>query len=108
MLTAWIALLLSGALEVLWAVGLKYSDGLTRFWPSVGTAVAIALSFALFALSLKWLPFGTAYTVWVGIGAAGTVITGMVLFGETADATRIACLTLIVSGTIGLKLATPS
>lgn len=107
MLSAWFALLLAGALEVAWALGLKYSDGLTRFWPSVGTGVAILLSFTLLGFSLKSVPFGTAYAVWTGIGAAGAMITGMVLFGESADALRIGCLALIVAGMVGLKFVTP-
>ena len=82
-MTAWLALFLAGALEILWAVGLKYSDGLTRPWPSLATVVAIGLSFALLAASLKSVPFGTAYAVWTGIGAAGTVIVGIVAFGES-------------------------
>jgi len=106
-MTAWFALFLAGALEILWAVGLKYSDGLTRLWPSLGTVIAIALSFALLAASLKSVPFGTAYAVWTGIGAAGTVIVGIVVFGESADAARLICILLIIAGTIGLKLVTP-
>jgi quaternary ammonium compound-resistance protein SugE len=105
---AWFALLLAGVLEIAWALGLKYSAGFTRFWPSVATFVAIALSFGLLGLSLKTVPFGTAYAIWTGIGAAGAAIAGVVLFGESADAARVGCLILIVAGTIGLKLATPS
>ena len=82
MTSAWVALLLAGALEVLWALGLKYSEGLTRFWPTVGTAVAILLSFSLLGFSLKSVPFGTAYAMWTGIGAAGAMITGMLLFED--------------------------
>jgi quaternary ammonium compound-resistance protein SugE len=107
-MTAWLALFLAGALEILWAVGLKYSDGLTRPWPSLATVVAIALSFALLAASLKSVPFGTAYAVWTGIGAAGTVIVGIVAFGESADAARLTCILLIIAGTLGLKLVTPT
>ena len=105
-MTAWFALFLAGALEILWAVGLKYS-GLTRLWPSLGTVIAIALSFALLAVSLKSVPFGTAYAVWTGIGAAGTAIVGIVVFGESADAARLICILLSIAGTIGLKLVTP-
>jgi quaternary ammonium compound-resistance protein SugE len=105
--TAWLALLLAGILEVGWALGLKYSDGLTRFWPSVATVIAIAFSFALLGLSLKSVPFGTAYALWTGIGAAGSMVVGMVVFGESADVFRVACLTLIVAGMVGLKLASP-
>ena len=106
-LTPWLALLLAGLLEIGWALGLKYSDGLTRFWPSVATVIAIAFSFALLGLSLKSVPFGTAYALWTGIGAAGTAIIGMVAFGESADIFRVACLGLIVAGMVGLKLASP-
>jgi quaternary ammonium compound-resistance protein SugE len=106
-LIGWLALLLAGLLEVAWALGLKYSDGLTRFWPTMGTVSAIALSFALLGISLKSVPFGTAYPLWTGIGAAGTVIVGMVLFGESTDIVRIVCLALIIAGMIGLKLASP-
>jgi quaternary ammonium compound-resistance protein SugE len=105
--TAWLALLLAGLLEVGWALGLKYSDGLTRFWPSVATVVAIAFSFGLLSLSLKSVPFGTAYALWTGIGAAGSMVMGMLMFGESADVFRVACLTLIVAGMVGLKLASP-
>jgi quaternary ammonium compound-resistance protein SugE len=102
---AWLALLLAGLLEVAWALILKCSDGLTGFWPTVGMLLAIASSFALLGYSLKSVPFGTAYALWTGIGAAGSMIAGMVVFGESADAFRIGCLTLIIAGMIGLKLA---
>jgi quaternary ammonium compound-resistance protein SugE len=105
---AWLSLLMAGVLEIIWALGLKYSHGFTRFWPSVVTLVAIALSFALLGQSLKSVPFGTAYAIWTGIGAAGSAILGIFLFGETADWTRVACLALIVSGTVGLRLVTPA
>lgn len=105
---AWLALLLAGLLEIIWALGLKYSHGFTRFWPSLITIVAIAASFALLGLSLKSVPFGTAYAIWTGIGAAGAVAIGIVLFGEPANAMRIACLVLIVGGAIGLRLAAPT
>jgi quaternary ammonium compound-resistance protein SugE len=105
-LTGWFALLLAGLLEIGWALGLKYSDGLTRFWPSVAMLVAIALSFALLAVALRSIPFGTAYALWTGIGAAGTVIVGMTAFGEPADLFRVTCLALIIAGMVGLKLAT--
>jgi quaternary ammonium compound-resistance protein SugE len=103
--TAWLALLLAGVLEVVWALSLKATDGLTRFWPLMMTLSTIILSFGLFTFSLKSVPFGTAYAVWAGIGAAGSMIAGMVMFGESVDAFRIACLTLIIGGMIGLKLA---
>ena len=104
-MTGWLALMLAGVLEIAWALGLKYSDGLTRFWPSVAMLTSIAFSFVLLAIALKSVPFGTAYAMWTGIGAAGTVIIGMVAFGEPTDPFRVACLTLIVAGMIGLKLA---
>ncbi len=104
-MTGWLALLLAGLLEIGWAVGLKYSDGLTRFWPSVAMVAAIALSFALLAVALKSVPFGTAYAVWTGIGAAGAMIIGMLAFGESADILRVTCLALIIAGMVGLKLA---
>ena len=106
-MTAWLALLLAGLLEIGWALGLKYSDGLTRFWASVATVTAMIFSFGLLSMSLKTVPFGTAYAVWTGIGAAGTMIIGMVAFGESTDIFRVACLTLIIAGMVGLKLASP-
>ena len=105
--TAWIALLFAGLLEIGWALGLKFSDGFTRFWPSVITVVAVLLSFGLITVPLKSLPFGVVYAVWTGIGAAGSVIIGMIAFGESADPLRAACLALIIAGMVGLKLATP-
>ncbi|MCG8518178.1 MAG: quaternary ammonium compound efflux SMR transporter SugE [Pseudomonadales bacterium] len=104
---AWILLILAGLFEVGWAVGLKYTEGFTRLWPSVWTIAAMALSFGLLSVALKSLPLGTAYGVWVGIGAIGTVLLGMVLLGETASLARIVSVLLIVAGIIGLKLATP-
>jgi len=106
-MSAWAALLAAGLLEVAWALGLKYSDGLTRFWPSMATVVAIVLSFALMSLALRSLPFGTAYAVWTGIGAVGSIIVGMLLYSEPTDPVRIVCLTLIVAGMVGLKLNSP-
>jgi len=87
------------------ALGLKYSDGLTRFWPTAG--IAIVLSFTLMALALRSLPFGTAYAVWTGIGAVGSIIVGMMLFSESADPVRVICLTLIIAGMVGLKPNSP-
>src|SRR3954465_6859256 len=104
-LNGWLALLLAGLLEIAWALGLKYSDGLTRFWPSVSMIAAIALSFGLLAVALKSVPFGTAYAVWTGIGAVGTVIIGMAAFGEPADIFRVTCLVFIIAGMVGLNLA---
>ena len=104
-MTAWLALGLAGFFEILAAFGLKYTGGFTRLWPSIGTLAAIGLSFACFGLSLRSVPLGTAYAVWAGIGAAGTVTLGMLAFGEPADTVRVLCLALIVAGTIGLRLA---
>jgi quaternary ammonium compound-resistance protein SugE len=105
--SGWAALLAAGLLEVGWALGLKYSDGLTRFWPTAATLAAIALSFALMAVALRSLPFGTAYAVWTGIGAVGSIIVGMLIYSEPTDPVRVVCLTLIVAGMIGLKLNSP-
>lgn len=102
---AWLLLVLAGLFEIGWAIGLKYTDGFTRFWPSVGTAAAMVISVALLGIAMKSLPVGTSYAVWVGVGAVGTAILGMVLFGEPATAGRIASLGLIVSGIVGLKLS---
>src|ERR1700749_2677896 len=106
-MTAWLALLGAGLLEVGWALGLKYSDGLTRFWPTAATVAAIVFSFVLMAVALRSLPFGTAYAVWTGIGAVGSIIIGMLLYSEPTDPVRVICLTLIVPGMIGLKLNSP-
>ena len=106
-MSAWLALLCAGLFEIAWALGLKYSDGLTRFWPSAATVVAIALSFGLMALALRSLPFGTAYAVWTGIGAVGSILVGMILYSEPTDPVRLICMTLIVAGMVGLKLNSP-
>ena len=106
-MSGWLALFAAGLLEIAWAFGLKYSDGLTRFWPTAATAAAIALSFGLMAVALKSLPFGTAYAVWTGIGAVGSILVGMLVFSESADPVRLVCLTLIVAGMVGLKLNSP-
>ncbi|WP_315721265.1 MULTISPECIES: multidrug efflux SMR transporter [unclassified Bradyrhizobium] len=107
MTSGWLALLAAGLLEIIWALGLKHSDGLTRFWPSLGTGVAILLSFAMMSFALRSLPFGTAYAVWTGIGAAGSIIVGMIVYSEPADPMRLLCLTLIIAGMVGLKLNSP-
>lgn len=101
---AWALLTLAGLFEVGWAIGLKYTQGFTKFWPSVLTVLSMAVSLALLGLSLRTLPVGTAYAVWTGIGAVGTVILGVVLFGEPATAARLACVGLIVAGIVGLKV----
>lgn len=101
---AWVYLLLAGLLEIGWAVGLKYTEGFTRPWPSIGTALCMIASLALLGLALRSLPLGTAYAIWTGIGAVGTVVLGIMLFGEQASPARIACVVLILGGIIGLKL----
>lgn len=106
-MTGWLAVFAAGLFEIAWAFGLKYSDGLTRFWPTVATALAILASFALMAFALRSLPFGTAYAIWTGIGAAGSIVVGMVIFSEPTDPVRIICLTLIIAGVVGLKLNSP-
>jgi quaternary ammonium compound-resistance protein SugE len=105
---AWIILVLAGVFEVGWAIGLKYTEGFTRLWPTVWTAVSLLLSMALLGIAMKTLPVGTAYSVWVGVGAVGTVILGITLLGEPANAARVVSVALIVIGIVGLKLATPS
>ncbi|HEY8335348.1 MAG TPA: quaternary ammonium compound efflux SMR transporter SugE [Tardiphaga sp.] len=102
---AWLMLLVAGLLEVGWAVGLKYTEGFTRLVPSVLTLTSMTASVGMLALALKTLPMGTAYAVWTGIGAVGTAILGIVLFGDPAGIARIACIGLIVAGIVGLKLA---
>jgi len=100
---AWIVLLVAGLLEMGWAIGLKYTEGFTRFWPSVGTAISMVLSVVLLGWAMRSLPVGTAYAVWTGIGAVGTVILGIVLFHEPANAARLVCVGLIIAGILGLK-----
>ena len=105
----WLILLVAGLLEVGWAVGLKYTEGFTRLWPSLATFVALIASVLLLALAVRHLPLGTAYAVWTGIGTVGTVIVGIAVFGESASALRLLCLAAIVGGIIGLKLvSTPA
>lgn len=103
----WVLLFFAGLFEVAWAVGLKYTEGFTRLWPSVATVAAMAVSFGLLSAALKQLPLGTAYAIWTGIGAVGTALVGIVLFGESANLARIACIGLIAAGIVGLKLASP-
>ncbi len=100
----WLVLLVAGLLEVAWAIGLKYTEGFSRFWPTVGTVAAMVASVGLLGLAMRTLPVGTAYAVWTGIGAVGTVVLGIVLFGEPATMARLACAGLIVAGIVGLKL----
>lgn len=105
---AWLLLFVAGLLEVGWAIGLKYTEGFTRPLPSVLTLAAMAASVLLLGVAMKSLPVGTAYAVWVGVGAVGTAVLGIVLFGEPATAGRLVSLGLIVAGIVGLKLATPA
>lgn len=103
---AWVVLVIAGLLEICWAIGLKYTEGFTRLWPTVGTLSAIVASIALLGLSMRTLPVGTAYAVWTGIGAVGTVGLGMLLFNEPATVSRLLCIGLILAGIVGLKLTT--
>jgi len=104
----WIILVLAGIFEIGWAIGLKYTEGFTRLWPTVGTVLAMTISLGLLGIAMKSLSVGTAYAVWVGVGAVGTAILGIVLLGEPANAGRLLSLALIVAGIVGLKLATPA
>ncbi|MEQ1709154.1 MAG: quaternary ammonium compound efflux SMR transporter SugE [Terricaulis sp.] len=103
----WFILFLAGLAEIGWVIGLKYSEGFTRPWPSAVTFVMIAVSMWLLGEAARTLPIGTAYAVWTGIGALGAAIAGLLLFGESATATRLLCIALIVAGVVGLKLSTP-
>ena len=105
--SAWLVLFVAGLCEVGWAVGLKYTEGFSRLWPSLATLLAMVISVVLLGWSLKVLPLGTAYAVWTGIGAVGTAILGMLLFGESREVARLISICLIISGIIGLKLLTP-
>ena len=100
---AWVILFIAGLCEIGWAVGLKYTDGFTRFWPTVFTGVSLVISMALLGIAVRTLPLGTAYAVWTGIGAVGTVILGIFLFKEPATVVRLVCVGLIVAGILGLK-----
>lgn len=104
----WIILVLAGLFEVGWAIGLKYTDGFTRPWPTIGTVIAMVISLGLLGIAMKSLPVGTAYAIWVGVGAIGTAILGIILLGEPATTGRLVSLALIVAGIIGLKLASPA
>jgi quaternary ammonium compound-resistance protein SugE len=101
---AWSILIVAGILEIGWAIGLKYTDGFSRFWPSAWTIAAMTISIYLLAIAARSLPIGTAYGVWVGIGAAGTAVLGIALFDEPRGLARLVCLGLIVAGVVGLKL----
>lgn len=105
---AWIILVVAGLFEIGWAIGLKYTVGFTRFWPSVATIAAMVISLGLLGVAMKSIPVGTSYAIWVGVGAVGTAALGMLLFGEPANLARLISLGLIVAGIVGLKLATPA
>lgn len=100
----WVILFIAGLFEICWAVGLKYTDGFMRLWPTIGTIAAMLISIVLLGIAMKSLPVGTAYAVWTGVGVVGTVILGIFLFGESATILRLACVGLIVLGIIGLKI----
>ncbi len=103
---AWIYLVVAGLFEVGWAIGLKYTEGFTRLWPSLGTGASMVVSLFFLAQALRTLPVGTGYAVWTGIGSVGTAVLGIVLLGESRDALRLLCLALIVVGIVGLKVVT--
>jgi quaternary ammonium compound-resistance protein SugE len=105
---AWLILVIAGLFEVGWAIGLKYTEGFTRLWPTVGTIVSMVISLGMLGIAMKSLPVGTAYAIWVGVGAVGTVALGIVLFGEPANTARLISVALIIAGIVGLKLATPA
>ena len=101
---SWLILVVAGLFEIGWAIGLKYTQGFTRLWPTLGTVGAMVISVGLLGVAMRELPVGTAYAVWTGMGAVGTVILGIVLFGDPANAPRLVCVGLIVAGILGLKL----
>jgi quaternary ammonium compound-resistance protein SugE len=104
---AWLLLTVAGLFEIGWAIGLKYTAGFTRLWPTLGTVISMIISLGLLGLALRTLPVGTAYAVWTGVGTIGTALLGIALFGESADLIRLACIGLILAGIVGLKLVTP-
>ena len=104
---AWFVLIIAGLFEVGWAVGLKYTEGFTRLWPTVLTVASMIVSLWLLGLALRTLPLGTAYAIWTGVGTVGTALLGMALFSEPADTIRLGCIGLIVAGIVGLKLVSP-
>jgi len=101
----WLILFIAGLFETAWAIGLKYSDGFTRFWPTAGTVISMAISLGLLGMAMRSIPLGTAYAVWVGVGAVGTALFGIYLLNEPANILRIISLALIIAGIIGLKLS---
>ena len=104
---AWVVLIVAGLFEIGWAIGLKYTEGFTRLVPMLATAASMVVSLGLLGIALKTLPVGTAYAVWTGVGSVGTALLGILLFGESTSALRLACIGLIVAGIIGLKFVTP-
>ena len=104
---AWLILVTGGLFEIGWAIGLKYTEGFTRLWPSIWTVLAMTISLWLLGIAMRSLPVGTAYSVWVGVGAVGTVILGIFLFGESANLARIVSICLIIAGIVGLRLTSP-
>ena len=105
---AWVYLIIAGLLEIAWAIGLKYTAGFSRLWPSVLTLTAMIVSFGFLSQALKTIPIGTGYAVWTGIGAAGTAVIGMIYLGESREALRILCIVMIIAGVVGLKLFSPA
>jgi quaternary ammonium compound-resistance protein SugE len=105
---SWFILIVAGLFEVAWAIGLKYTEGFSRLWPSVGTVAAMVVSVVLLGFAMKELPVGTAYAVWTGVGAIGTAILGIYLFGDPASVARLACLAMIAGGIVGLKVVSGS
>lgn len=103
----WLILITAGLFEIGWAIGLKYTEGFTRLWPSIGTVIAISLSLGLLGIAMKSLPVSSAYAIWVGVGVVGTAIMGMILFDEVASPARLASIAIIVAGIICLKLSSP-
>lgn len=104
---AWVVLFIAGLFEIVWAVGLKYTEGFTKLWPSVGTVGAMVVSFLLLSHALRTIPVGAGYAIWTGIGAVGTVVVGMAFLGEPREVGRMICVLLIIIGIVGLKLASP-
>jgi quaternary ammonium compound-resistance protein SugE len=105
---AWVVLFVAGLFEIGWAVGLKYTEGFTRVWPTIGTVISVVLSMGLLGVALRTLPVGTGYAVWTGIGTVGTAVLGIILFREPATAGRLFCIALIVAGIVGLKIVSSS
>jgi quaternary ammonium compound-resistance protein SugE len=105
---AWVVLFVAGLFEIGWAVGLKYTEGSTRLWPTIGTVISVVLSMGLLGVALRTLPVGTGYAVWTGIGTVGTAVLGIILFREPATAGRLFCIALIVAGIVGLKIVSSS